>query len=33
MWKNNSSLTKSLEKMIAMVDTSGSMEMDIVCRL
>ena len=28
MWKNNSSLTKSLEKMIAMVDTSGSMEMD-----
>lgn len=28
MWKNNSTLTKSLEKMIAMVDTSGSMEMD-----
>jgi len=28
MWKNNSKHTKSLEKMIAMVDTSGSMEID-----
>ena len=28
MWKNNGTLTKSLEKMIAMVDTSGSMEVD-----
>ena len=28
MWKNNSKNTKSLEKMIAMVDTSGSMETD-----